>query len=182
MKVEQTELEGVLVITPRLHRDGRGFFAESWRRERYAEVGLPPAFAQDNVSLSRRGVVRGLHFQNPSAQGKLVSALAGSIFDVAVDLRRGSPTFARWFGVELSGETMRQLWVPAGFAHGFQALTDGAVVAYKCTSPYSPADEHSLRWNDPRVGIEWPLAEAMLSEKDEAAPLLDEMPEEWLFG
>lgn len=174
MKVERMELEGVLVIEPRLHSDSRGVFLESWRRARYAEAGLPERFEQDNVSVSRRGVLRGLHYQAPNPQGKLVTAVYGAIFDVAVDLRAGSPTFGRWMGVELTAESMRQLWIPAGFAHGFQALSDGAVVSYKCTAPYSPADEHSLRWNDPQVGIRWPLPDPILSDKDAAAPLLGE--------
>jgi dTDP-4-dehydrorhamnose 3,5-epimerase len=181
MRVEKAEIEGLLIVEPRVHGDERGIFAETWRMDRYSAEGMPERFEQDNVSVSRRGVVRGLHFQNPSAQGKLVSALSGAIFDVAVDLRRDSSTFGRWFGTELSGDNLRQLWIPAGFAHGFQALGDHTVVAYKCTAPYSPPDERSLRWNDPAIGIRWPLPQAILSTKDEAAPLLAELPESWLF-
>lgn len=182
MRTTPTPLPGVLILEPRIFPDERGVFAETWRRERYEEAGLPGSFVQDNVSGSTRGVVRGLHYQkDPNAQGKLVTALRGTIFDVAVDLRRDSPTFLQWFGVELSGDTLRQLWIPEGFAHGFQALTEGAVVTYKCTAPYSPADERSLRWNDPAVGIEWPLESATVSDKDAIAPLLSEMEDEWLF-
>ncbi|CAN5659391.1 dTDP-4-dehydrorhamnose 3,5-epimerase [soil metagenome] len=181
MRVVKTEIEGLRIVEPRVHADERGLFAETWRLERYSGEGLPERFEQDNVSVSRRGVVRGLHFQNPTAQGKLVTALSGAIFDVAVDLRRDSSTFGRWIGAELSGSNLRQLWIPAGFAHGFQALEDDTVVAYKCTAPYAPADDRSLRWNDPAIEIRWPLPEAILSDKDRAAPLLSELPEEWLF-
>jgi dTDP-4-dehydrorhamnose 3,5-epimerase len=181
MQITQTRLPGVLVLEPRRFHDPRGSFAETWRRERYEEAGLPGRFEQDNVSISARGVVRGLHFQNPAPQGKLVTALSGAIFDVAVDLRRDSPTFGAWVGVELSGDDLRQLWIPEGFAHGFQALTDGTIVSYKCTAPYVPEAESSIRWDDPRIGIEWPLADSILSPKDAAAPLLADIPPIRLF-
>jgi dTDP-4-dehydrorhamnose 3,5-epimerase len=131
-------LPGVLLVEPKVFGDGRGFFYESYQQRRYAEAGIPGPFVQDNVSRSARGTLRGLHFQHPRAQGKLVSVLAGAVFDVAVDIRRGSPTFARWFGVELSGENKRQLWVPPGFAHGFCVLSETADFAYKCTDYYAP--------------------------------------------
>jgi dTDP-4-dehydrorhamnose 3,5-epimerase len=182
MRTTPTTLPGVCILHPTIFPDERGFFTETWRRDRYQEAGLPGEFVQDNVSVSGRGVVRGLHYQkDPNAQGKLVTVVRGTIFDVAVDLRRDSPTFRQWFGVELSGDAPRQLWIPAGFAHGFQALTDGAVVTYKCTTAYSPADERSLRWNDPTVGIRWPLESGILSEKDAIAPLLNELEDADLF-
>jgi dTDP-4-dehydrorhamnose 3,5-epimerase len=181
MLTTPTTLAGVYIVHPAIFPDERGFFAETWRRERYEEAGITGTFVQDNVSRSSRGVVRGLHFQSPSAQGKLVTALSGAIFDVAVDLRRDSSTFGQFFGVELSGESLRQLWIPEGFAHGFQALTEGAVVSYKCTAAYAPEHERSLRWNDPEVGIRWPIESATLSEKDAIAPLLSDMEDGWLF-
>lgn len=181
MTVQETELDGVLIIKPRVFRDERGHFLETWNRERYAGHGLPAEFAQDNVSRSRRGVLRGLHFQNPSAQGKLVSVLHGAVFDVAVDLRVDSPTFRRWIGVELSMENARQLWIPEGFAHGFQVLSDDAIFSYKCTRVYSPDHERALRWDDPEIAIEWPIASPLLSTKDATAPLLRELERHCLF-
>jgi dTDP-4-dehydrorhamnose 3,5-epimerase len=179
--VHATALSGVLLLEPRVFRDSRGFFAETWHRERYAQLGIGAHFVQDNVSFSRRGVLRGLHYQNPSAQGKLVSVLQGEVFDVAVDLRRGSPTFARWVGIELSAENLRQLWIPEGFAHGFVVTSETALFSYKCTEFYRPEHERSLRWNDPEIGIEWPVPEPVLSPKDAEAPLLREVPESSLF-
>jgi dTDP-4-dehydrorhamnose 3,5-epimerase len=174
MQVEHTPLSGVLVITPRCFADARGYFFESWQAERYREAGLPAAFVQDNLSRSVRGTLRGLHYQLGTPQGKLVSVVRGAVFDVAVDLRRGSPTFARWFGAVLSDENHAQLWIPVGFAHGFLALADVCDVMYKVDAPYAPADERGLRWNDSRVAIEWPAVEPkILSPRDAAAPLLE---------
>lgn len=170
MKVIETELEGVLILEPRVFEDDRGSFMESWNDSRYKEFGIEGPFVQDNVSVSNRGVIRGLHFQDPNPQGKLVSVLHGGVYDVAVDVRIGSPTFGKWIAVELTAENRRQLWIPEGFAHGFQALSDGTVFSYKCTSYYSAGHEHSVRWDDPDIGIEWPIAEALLSPKDAAAP------------
>lgn len=181
MKVIETKLDGVLILEPRVFADERGRFVETWNAERYAEAGISGPFVQDNVSVSKRSVLRGLHFQNPNPQGKLVSVLQGAVYDVAVDLRRGSPTFAEWISAELSAENGRQMWIPQGFAHGFQALGDGTVFGYKCTAPYSPADERSLRWDDPALGIAWPLDESLVSAKDAAAPTLFETPEAHLF-
>lgn len=181
MRVRETKLEGVLIVEPRVFADERGCFLETWNAERYAALGIPGPFVQDNVSVSKRGVVRGLHYQNPNAQGKLVSVLHGAVYDVAVDLREGAPTFGEWVGVELSAGDGRQVWIPEGFAHGFQALCDGAVFSYKCTAPYSPADERGLRWDDPALGIEWPLDEPVVSPKDVAAPRLAEVPLDHLF-
>jgi dTDP-4-dehydrorhamnose 3,5-epimerase len=179
--VRETKLEGVLIVEPRVFADERGRFWETWNAERYAARGIPGPFVQDNVSVSKRGVLRGLHYQNPNAQGKLVSVLHGAVYDVAVDLREGSPTFGEWVGVELSAADGRQVWIPVGFAHGFQALCDGTAFSYKCTAPYSPADECGLRWDDPALGIEWPLDEPVVSPKDAAAPRLVDVPADHLF-
>ncbi len=173
MKVETTSLGGLLVVVPRRFNDARGEFLETWQAERYAAAGMASTFAQDNLSRSVRGTVRGLHYQVGAPQAKLVFVVRGAAFDVAVDLRRSSPTFGRWFGTVLSDENRAQLWIPAGFAHGFLALSDPCDFAYKVTAPYSPGDERCLRWDDPAVGIEWPALEPrILSPKDAAAPLL----------
>jgi dTDP-4-dehydrorhamnose 3,5-epimerase len=175
--VEETSLPGVLLLTPRVHRDARGAFAELWRAERYAAAGLPDAWAQDNVSWSRRGVVRGLHFQHPHGQGKLVSVLRGEIRDVAVDVRAGSPTFGRWEAFALSDADARQLWIPPGFAHGFAVRSAEAIVSYKCTSPWCAEDEVTLRWDDPELAIAWEVeGEPVLSEKDRAGAFLRDLP------
>jgi dTDP-4-dehydrorhamnose 3,5-epimerase len=175
LPAHETALAGVRLLKPRIFRDARGVFRETWRQDAYAAAGVGPAFVQDNASTSAAGVVRGLHFQHPQGQGKLVSVLRGMVWDVAVDVRRGSPTFGRWTGHELSDDNGHQLWIPAGFAHGFAALTDGAVVAYRCTRYYDPEAEGTVRWDDPAIGISWPVADARLSERDAAAPLLAEM-------
>jgi dTDP-4-dehydrorhamnose 3,5-epimerase len=180
MTVETTELPGVLLVTLRKHADDRGLFYEAWHQERYAEAGIPGPFVQDNVSQSRRGVVRGLHFQHPHPQGKLVSAVRGAVWDVVVDVRRGSPTFGRWAAFEISDANGHQLWVPPGFAHGFQVLSDEALFMYKCTERYRPEGDRSLRWNDPALGITWPLGDAILSPKDRDAPLLAGMGDDAL--
>lgn len=176
MNVIETAIPGVLIIEPRVFGDERGFFMESWNAETFGQAGLDLIFVQDNHSRSSRGVLRGMHYQRPNPQGKLVRVTAGSVYDVAVDMRASSPTFGSWVGVELSAVNKRMLWVPEGMAHGFLCLEDGTDFLYKCTSPYDPANEHSLLWNDPAVGIEWPL-EAItpqLSAKDVAGkPLSD---------
>jgi dTDP-4-dehydrorhamnose 3,5-epimerase len=170
---EATPLPGVLLLRPRLFRDARGHFLETWARARYEAAGLPAEFVQDNVSVSARGVVRGLHAQAaPHAQGKLVTVAHGAIFDVAVDARPGAPTFGQWYGVELRASEGTQLWIPPGFLHGFQALEDGSVVQYKCTAPYHQAAEFSVRWDDPAIGIRWPLEAPLLSDKDAEAPTM----------
>ena len=170
MNVVETGLDGLLVLEPRVHGDDRGFFMESWNAEAFAEAGLELRFVQDNHSRSARGVLRGLHFQNPQPQGKLVRVVAGALWDVAVDLRRDSPTFGSWHGLELSAENKRMFWIPPGFAHGFLSLEDGTDCLYKCTAPYAPAHEHALLWNDPALAIAWPLdgIEPQLSAKDRA--------------
>lgn len=168
-------LSELVLFEPRLLADERGTFRELWHAERYAALGLDAAFVQDNVSTSRRGVLRGLHVQHPRAQGKLVTVVAGAAFDVAVDVRVGSPTFGRWAGFELTAANAHQLWIPPGFAHGFLVLADDTVFTYKCTDVYSPADEFTVRWDDPAVGIAWPVREPALSPKDAAAPTLAEL-------
>ncbi len=175
--VEPTPLEGLLVVRPRVFRDDRGAFHETWNQARYAEAGLGVTFVQDNVSVSRRGVLRGLHAQRaPHEQGKLVTVLRGRAFDVAVDIRAGSPTYGRWYGVELDGTAEIQLYIPPGFLHGFLALEDDTVFNYKCTTPYRPEAEFSVRWDDPALGIAWPLADVAVSTKDAAAATFHEIP------
>lgn len=178
MKVSPTPLPGILLIEPRVFGDDRGHFFEAWSNSRYGEAGLEGPFVQDNLSVSRRGVLRGLHYQHPNGQGKLVTVLDGSVYDVVVDIRRGSATFGRWWGTELDGESHRQLWVPPGFAHGFLVTGDRAVFSYKCTEYYRPADEGSVRWDDPDLAIAWPdpgPAGPVVSGKDRDAPLLREL-------
>ena len=181
MNVIPCDIQGPLIIEPDVFGDARGFFMESWSRSRYAAAGLDFDFVQDNFSFSRRGILRGLHFQNPNAQGKLVSAWQGEVWDVAVDLRRNSPTFGKWAGVTLSSENKRQFYVPAGFAHGFVVTSETALFHYKCTATYSPKDERAVRWNDPALGIAWPMTEPILSKKDEGAPYLADIPADWLY-
>ncbi len=176
MIVTATKLQGVLVIEPKVWRDERGFFLETFAAERYAAHGIPSTFAQDNLSRSTRGTLRGLHFQEPKAQGKLVQVTRGVVFDVVVDVRRGSPTFGKWVGVELSADQPRQIWIPPGFAHGFCVTSETADFWYKCTTPYAPECERSIRWDDPAIGIVWPLAQPLLSKKDAQAPLLADAP------
>jgi len=172
MRVRPTELPEVLVIEPVVHRDGRGFFVEVYHAERYREAGLTLPFVQDNHSGSAAGTLRGLHVQLGAPLGKLLRCVRGAIFDVAVDVRRGSPNFGRWVGEPLNGETLHQLWVPPGFLHGFCVTAGPAEVEYKCTALWNPAQEIGVRWDDPRLGIAWPIADPVLSPKDAAAPLL----------
>lgn len=175
MKLIETNLSGCLVIEPQVHKDDRGFFFEAWNAGRFAERGLPSAFVQSNVSCSAKGVLRGLHYQWPRPQGKLVSVLEGEVYDVAVDIRRGSPTFGRWEAVILSGENKRQLWIPEGFAHGFAVLSEFAVFNYLCTDVYVREADAGVRWNDARIGIDWPIGDPVLSAKDTSAPFLDDI-------
>ncbi|RKH66264.1 dTDP-4-dehydrorhamnose 3,5-epimerase [Corallococcus llansteffanensis] len=176
MKVRPTELPEVLLLEPRVFGDSRGFFVETFHAQRYAEAGIPGTFVQDNLSRSVKGTLRGLHFQEPNGQGKLVQVLAGSVWDVVVDVRKGSPTFGRWMGAELSSGNKWQLWIPPGFAHGFCVLSDSADFFYKCTALYSPESERSVLWNDPDLAIPWPVREPLLSEKDKRAPRLKDAP------
>jgi dTDP-4-dehydrorhamnose 3,5-epimerase len=180
VNVVETDLPGVLIIEPKVFGDERGFFMESWNGRRYEEAGLPGRFVQDNLSFSTHGVLRGLHFQNPQPQGKLVSVLRGEVFDVAVDIRVGSPTFGKWTGVTLSAESKRQLYVPPDFAHGFVVTSESALFFYKCTDYYASSSEGIVLWNDPGIGIEWPTDAPILSERDSAAPPLKEIPEKVL--
>lgn len=177
MKVVEGRLAGVLVIEPTIHADDRGWFKETWREARYRDRAIPGPWVQDNVSSSGAGVLRGLHFQNPTPQAKLVTVLAGEALDVVVDLRRESPTFGRHEAFLLSGENHRQLYVPVGFAHGFLARRDGTLLLYKVSAPYDPAGDRSLRWDDPALGIAWGIEAPRISPKDAAAPLLAELPE-----
>jgi len=184
LKVTSTSLPGVLIIEPDVFGDERGYFLETYRANRYTEAGLKVKFVQDNLSYSQRGVLRGLHFQHPHAQGKLVTVLAGEVFDVAVDIRRGSPTFGEWTGVTLSAKNHRQLWVPGGFAHGFCVTSESALFMYKCTDYYHPETEHCIRWNDESIAIEWPVKAPVISAKDSAGTLLSDIEPDLLpdFG
>lgn len=180
MNVQETALPGVLLIEPRVFGDDRGAFLESWQRERYVAAGIDAAFVQDNHSRSTYGVVRGLHYQLHHPQGKLVRVARGRVLDVAVDIRRGSPTFGQWTGAVLDDESHRQLWLPPGFAHGFAVLSPTADFLYKCTDFYHPEDERTVLWNDPDLGIDWQVAEPILSQRDLAAVRLADMPAEEL--
>lgn len=177
MKFVETSIPGLMIIEPKVFGDDRGFFLESWNADEFRKAGLDLDFVQDNQSRSAKGVLRGLHFQNPNPQGKLMRVTAGSVWDVVVDLRRSSPTFGKWEGVELSAANKRMFWVPPGFAHGFVALEDGTDFLYKCTGLYQPGDEGCLLWNDPAVGIAWPLEgiEPQLSAKDRVGKPLSEI-------
>ena len=172
MNVDTTPLPGLLLITPRVFSDTRGFFLETFHAEKYGAHGISGPFLQDNWSHSARDTLRGLHFQNPNAQGKLVCVTRGAVFDVAVDVRVGSPHFGKWFGCELSESNRKQLWVPPGFAHGFCCLSSETDFLYKCTALYAPDCEHSVLWNDPAIGIDWPTRDPLLSKKDLDAPRL----------
>jgi dTDP-4-dehydrorhamnose 3,5-epimerase len=180
MNVFSTNLAEVLIVEPKVFGDARGFFVETWHKGRYHEAGLTADMVQDNLSRSAHGVLRGLHFQFPQMQTKLVYVLDGEIFDVAVDVRVGSPTFGRWTSMRLSAENKRQMYVPEGFAHGFCVLSDGATVAYKCSAPYAPQYDRGIAWNDPRPAIEWPIAQPTLSDKDAKLPRLGDVPAECL--
>lgn len=180
MNIITTDIEGILIIEPKIFRDERGFFMETWHRDRYAEAGLDVMFVQDNLSFSSRGVLRGLHYQHPEGQGKLVQVLRGEVLDVAVDIRRNSPTFGKTVSCLLSGKTGRQFYVPAGFAHGFCVLSETTLFSYKCTNVYNPQTEGGILWNDPDLAIDWPIAEPILSAKDAANPRLKDIPKEKL--
>jgi dTDP-4-dehydrorhamnose 3,5-epimerase len=172
--IESQQLKDILVIVPKVHRDERGFFMEVYHADQFKALGLPSAFVQDNHSYSRKGVVRGLHFQWNPPMGKLMRVSRGIAFLVAVDIRKGSPTVGKWFGLEVSAENAKQVWAPAGFARGFCALTDDVEVQYKCTGIYSANAESGIRWDDREIGIEWPLTEVQLSDKDRNAQTLTE--------
>ena len=180
MRVTPTALPDVLLIEPAVFGDARGYFFETFHQKRYAELGMPNNFVQDNVSRSQRGILRGLHLQEPYAQGKLVQVLDGEVLDVAVDVRVGSSTFGKWVAETLSGDNHKQLYVPPGFAHGFFVLSESALLHYKCTDLYHPETELSIAWNDPQLAIDWPVRDPVLSKKDAAAPQLSAIPRERL--
>jgi len=178
VKVSKTSLEGVLIIEPDVFGDNRGFFMETYHQERYAKLGIEAVFVQDNLSWSARGTLRGLHYQLPHAQAKLVQAIKGEVFDVVVDIRLGSSTFGKWSGFHLSDENKRQLYVPEGFAHGFCVLSETALFLYKCSDFYVPDSELGVLWNDPDLGIEWPVKDPIISDKDDKYPFLKDVPPE----
>jgi dTDP-4-dehydrorhamnose 3,5-epimerase len=180
MNIVTTGIEGVLILEPKVFGDARGFFMETWSRQRYAQAGLDVEFVQDNVSFSTQGVLRGLHYQYPHPQGKLVQVLQGEVWDVAVDIRMGSPTFGRGVSCVLSQENHRQFYVPEGFAHGFCVLSETALFSYKCTDFYCPECDGGVLWNDPDLGIDWPAAEPILSDKDAKLPRLKDIPKDRL--
>jgi dTDP-4-dehydrorhamnose 3,5-epimerase len=181
MRLVPTDLPGVTIIEPRVFGDDRGYFLETYNQARYREAGLDDTFVQDNLSFSSRGVLRGLHFQNPHAQAKLVTVLDGEVFDVAVDIRVGSPTFGKYVGVVLSGDNKRQLYIAQGFAHGFCVTSEKALFTYKCSDRYAPESEASILWNDPDLGIRWPIDRPTLSGKDEKCPRLKDIDPARLF-
>ncbi|MGO4260117.1 dTDP-4-dehydrorhamnose 3,5-epimerase [Lysobacter sp. TAB13] len=180
MKIIETDLPGCLIIEPQVFGDSRGYFYESFNSDKLAKAGLDLSFAQGNVSSSARGVLRGLHYQWPKPQGKLVSVIEGEVWDVAVDIRRGSPHFGRWTAAVLSGENKRHFWIPEGFAHGFAVLSEKAVFTYLCTQTYDAQADAGLRWDDPDLAIDWPISEPTLSAKDQATPLLKDIAAERL--
>jgi dTDP-4-dehydrorhamnose 3,5-epimerase len=184
MKVLSASLPDILIIEPQIFSDERGFFMEIHHQRRYTDVGIDFIFVQDNLSLSTRGTLRGLHYQLQHPQAKLIQVIMGTIHDVAVDIRRGSPTFGHWTSIQLSGENKRQVFIPEGFAHGFCVLSDSALVIYKCTDFYAPHDEGGILWSDPALAIDWPTSEPLLSKKDRQFTCLADVPVERLplFG
>jgi dTDP-4-dehydrorhamnose 3,5-epimerase len=180
MKVLASSLDGVRIIEPAVYADARGFFTETYNRERYCAAGFAQWFVQDNLSFSVGRTLRGLHYQHPHDQAKLIMAVKGEIYDVAVDIRRGSPRFGQWVGVRLSEDNKRQIFIPEGFAHGFCVLSEAAIVTYKCSDLYHPGSEGGLIWNDPDLGIDWPVTDPLISEKDRRNGTLKDLPAERL--
>ena len=180
MKLIETSLAGAMLIEPKVFGDARGFFYESYNKAAWAQAGLAVDFVQSNVSRSARGVLRGLHYQWPNPQGKLVSVLEGEVYDVAVDIRRGSPTFGKSLGVMLTADNHRHFWLPEGFAHGFCVVSEFATFAYQCTALYDPKADAGIRWNDAALAIDWPVSAPLLSDKDRRTPLLEDVPSERL--
>jgi dTDP-4-dehydrorhamnose 3,5-epimerase len=180
VEIKQLTLPGVFLIEPKCFEDNRGYFMETYHQQKYQKAGIDQAFVQDNHSHSTRGVLRGLHYQLKHPQGKLIYTVTGTIFDVAVDIRKGSPTFGQWTGAELSAENKRQIYIPQGFAHGFVVLSESADVIYKCTDLYTPGDEYGVLWSDPEIGINWPVGNPILSQKDIENPSLNEISESLL--
>ena len=181
MNIIQTSLKGLLILEPQVFEDSRGLLLETYRHVRFKESGIDHVFVQDNLSISVQGTLRGLHFQVNFPQAKLVQAITGEIFDVAVDIRSGSPTFGKWSGVYLSEHNLRQLLIPKGFAHGFCVMSEKAHVAYKCSDCYHPEDEGGILWSDPAICIDWPVKDPIISEKDKTFPFLSELPPERLY-
>jgi len=181
LRITEFQLKGLLLLQPKVFRDERGFFMETWNARKYGQLGLPATFVQDNLSRSSRGTLRGLHYQKPHSQGKLVSLLKGKVWDVSVDLRLDSPTFGKWAGITLDSDSGSQLYIPPGFAHGFCTLSEEALFFYKCTDFYSPDDERGIAWNDPQLNINWPVSDPLLSSKDRGYPNLGEVLPEDLF-
>jgi dTDP-4-dehydrorhamnose 3,5-epimerase len=179
MKINKTPIDGLLILEPDIYRDERGFFLETFHEQRYKDLGIEDHFVQDNLSLSSKGILRGLHFQYRHPQAKLVQVLLGEVFDVAVDIRQGSPTFGKWFGLLLSQDNLFQMLIPEGFAHGYCVISETAIFSYKCSNFYSPLDEGGLLWSDPDIDIEWPVSKPVLSPKDSRLPILSEIPEDW---
>ncbi len=175
MIIEETDLPGVLILEPKVFLDDRGYFLETWNSTRYEQVGISGPFVQDNISFSKKGILRGLHFQYPQSQGKLIQVLSGEVLDVVVDIRVGSPTYGQWIGEVLSESNHRQMYVPPGLAHGYCVTSETALFLYKCTDFYNPATEHGIIWNDPDIGIEWPVAQPVLSVKDAVYPRLKDL-------
>ena len=175
MKITPVDIPGLLVISPDVYHDNRGFFMESYHEERYFKQGLTEKFVQDNHAGSIKNVLRGLHYQTKHAQGKLIRAIQGEVFDVAIDIRRGSATFGKWFGIHLSAENHKQLYIPADFAHGYCAMSEYVEIQYKCTEKYYPSYDAGIRWDDPDIGINWPVSNPILSKKDEALPYLNQI-------
>ena len=180
MDVYSTVLTGVLVIEPKVFKDERGFFLETFQKKRYEKLGIQETFVQDNLSYSKRNTIRGLHYQFPQSQGKLIYVLSGEVFDVVVDIRKNSPTFGKWYGEYLSGENKKQLWIPAGFAHGFCVTSEEVLFGYKCTDYYNPDTERSIKWNDADIGVNWPVNNGIISEKDNSAKLLKDISSDLL--
>jgi len=180
MKIIKTSLEGVIVIEPKVHGDDRGFFLESFHARKFEDAGIDASFVQTNISRSSRGVLRGLHYQNPNPQGKLVTVVEGEVFDVAVDIRTSSPTFGKWTAVMLSETNHRHFWIPPGFAHGFCVLSPFATFMYQCTTPYDATGDAAIRWNDADLAIDWPVSDPSLSSRDAQAPWLRDVPRDQL--
>ena len=170
MNIKETKLTGVLILEPKVFSDDRGYFLETWNNTRYEQAGIPGPFVQDNISFSKKGILRGLHFQYPQSQGKLIQVLSGEVVDIVVDIRAGSPTYGQWIGEILSESNHRQIYVPQGFAHGYCVTSEAALFSYKCTDFYNPATEHGIIWNDPDIEIEWPTSQPELSAKDAVYP------------
>jgi len=175
MNIIKTKLHGLLILEPKVFPDDRGYFLETWNSKRYEQAGIPGTFVQDNISFSKKGILRGLHFQHPQPQGKLIQVLSGEVVDVVVDIRIGSPTYGQWLGEVLSETNHRQMYVPPGFAHGYCVTSKSALFSYKCTDFYNPATEQGIIWNDPDIGIKWPMAQPVLSPKDAAYPRLKDL-------